>query len=389
MSLLALTMNKLSALVAIVVCFSVLVLVGLKRSAPPSPQAPAPGPFLRLEEGTLFISGQNVTLRMVLEAVGDPGVLRFDPDRGIYVCNASIEVSGSLQLGDPQAPDVRETLEFRTFACGDRSIRITEGGRLSVYNSEIATVLRQIDEKLCSRGYTVVSDGQLVLSNATIAYMSGSFGRPARKNASCRIVDSHFSEADGNAFFAENVDGSALDIRDSRFDSRGDCGFVVSGPGRGALRLVHCRLRGAASDIHHAGKDAEVILLDCDFRKDAISFNQLNGIITVQWTLAAQVVDAQGNPAQGITVHARSDPSCGEIEEDVSAVTDAQGKANLVLTEFVADPFNPRRLDRVNNRTPHQVWAADQAGNVLARTTTEVKSASQSVILRISPSTGQ
>ena len=132
-------------------------------------------------------------------------------------------------------------------------------------------------------------------------------------------------------------------------------------PGRHPLKLARCKLRGAASDLHHAGKDAEVILLDCDFRKDAISFNQLNGIVTVQWTVEVEVRDQDGQPCPDRTVNAESDPSCG-LEERAAVQTDARGRAQLVLTEFIADPFNPTGRDGINNKTPHQIWVSGKTG---------------------------
>lgn len=380
-------MNRLSAVVAVVLCLSLAAAIILKRaSAPQAPASSADEPFVSLQDGTLLITGQNVTLGMLEKAIRDPRVFRLDPSRGAYFCNANLELAGSLRIGRPGRPEDREILEFQTFACGDRSIRIRQGGKLSVHHSEIATVIRQIDAKLCSKGYTVVTDGELVLEHATLAYMSGSFGRPARRGASCRIANSGFIHADGNAFFADDVDASRIEIRDSRFESHGNSGFIVAGPGRGALRLVRCRLRGAASDLHHAGKDAEVVLLDCDFRKDTISFNQLNGIITVKWTVPVQVLDALGGPVRGATLQARSDPACGEIEDGIAAVTDADGRAQLVLTEFVADPFNPKRIDGINNRTPHNVWASDTRGKVQAETKIEAAGPSQSLTLRVAES---
>jgi len=377
-------MNRLSAVVAVVLCLSLVATIVLKRASAPQPLPSSGGePFVSLQDGTLLITGQNVTLSMLEQAIRDPRVLHLSPSRGTYFCNANLEIAGSLRLGRPGRPEAGEVLEFQTFACGDRSVHIRHGGELSVHHSEIATVIRKIDAKLCSKGYTVITDGELVLDHATLAYMSGSFGRPARKGASCRIADSGFIHTDGNAFFADDVDASRIDIRDTRFESHGSSGFIVAGPGQGALHLVRCRLRGAASDIHHAGKDAEVVLLDCDFRKDTISFNQMNGIITVKWTVPVHVTSNEGKSVSGATVRARSDPACGEIEDGASSITDTNGRTHLVLTEFVADPFNPERIDGINNRTPHRLWVSDPHGKPLAEKTVNVVGIMQPITLQV------
>ena len=355
-------MNRLSVVAALTILLGAAAAVFLR--SPPGPAIeddPRGAARARLEDGKIVVLGERVSLADLSRAINDPRVFRCDPKTGVYTCNASLEIVGSLRIGDPEKPDFREVLEIRTFACGDRSITVRKDGELSIHNSEVATVLRDFDSKLCSRGYSLFTDGRLNLDNATLAFMSGSFARPARKAAEGAIANSRFIEADGNAFFAEDVDGEVLVIRDTQFESRGNYGFVVLGPGRHPLRLARCRLRGAASDLHHAGKDAEVILLDCDFRKEALSFNQLNGIVTVQWTVQVEVRDQDGQPCPGRTVKAESDPSCG-LEERTAVQTDARGRAQLVLTEFVADPFNPTGRDGINKRTPHQIWVTGRAG---------------------------
>lgn len=342
----------LSAVIAIGIL--IVAILGLNRGEKQSSSPSGHDSEVRLSDGTIYVRGKAVTLSAIEAAVKDSEVFRFDESRGAYYCNANIEVSGSLVIGDPGNAEKKEILEIRTFACGDRSIRIQPGAAFKVFHSEVATVLRAFDEKLCARGYTIFNDGRLELEGATMAFLSGNFGRTVRGNASARISKSRFVDTDDNSFFADNVHGSKVEIVDSEFISRGNHGFVVIGPGTEVLRLIRCKLRGAASDIHHGGKDADVVLQDCDFRKDKISFNQLNGEIVVKWSVEFSVKDEQGAPLSNAQVTASSHEDCGK-QETVSGLTDGDGKATLILTEFVASPFNPSRLDVVNNSTPHNL----------------------------------
>jgi hypothetical protein len=342
----------LSAVVAIAIL--VAAVVGLNRGDTKTPLPNTPDHGVRLLDGTIYVEGKDVTLTTIEAAVKNSEVFRFDKTTGAFYCNANIEVSGSLLIGDPENAEKKETLEIRTFACGDRSIRIRPGGALRVFHSEIATVLRSFDEKMCARGYTIFNDGRFELEDATMAFLSGNFGRTVRGDASARISNSRFVETDDNSFFADNVQASKVEIVDSEFVSRGNHGFVVIGPGIDALRLIRCKLRGVASDIHHGGKDADVVLQDCDFRKDKISFNQLNGEIVVKWSVEFSVEDELGVPLSNIQVTASSHEDCGR-KETVSGRTDSAGKVTLILTEFVASPFNPSRFDVVNNSTPHNL----------------------------------
>ncbi|MBI2192130.1 MAG: hypothetical protein HYU36_09110 [Planctomycetes bacterium] len=383
-------MNRLSALVVAAILAAVGVGVALRRPANVD-RTHAEGqtaPRVWLEDGNVVAGGLGVTLAEIEKTVGDPSMFRRDPGNGRYLCNANLDVRGSLRLGRPGQADVHEVLEFQTTSCGDRAIRVREGACLEVFHSEIATASRSLDEKLCSRGYAIFGEGRLIFEDATIAYMSGSRARPAARTASGRIVRSRFIETDGNSFFAEDVDGKVVQIEDCEFISRGNYGFVVSGPGRSPLELRRCVLRGEAADILHAGRDADAMLLDCEFRKDRIRFNQLNGSIAVRWTLNVQVLDRRGVPVADARVMAQSEPSCGR-EEHVEAPSrsDKHGRTLLVLTEFQADAFNPKRLDRVNNQTPHRVWAMDGEGHLLAELHgVEVGRRGMTLTLQVSPS---
>lgn len=375
-------MNRLSALVSFIVFASVALALWLRE--PPTRKPDAVGnaaPSVWLENGTVVVAGTGVSLSDVEKGVADASIFGYESERKRYICNANLEIRGSLQMGRAGRPDSHELLEIQTFACGDRRIWVKEGAELSIHYSEIATVSRLLDEKFCSKGYAIVGEGRLEFDHATIAFMSGSVARPACRTASGHIRHSRFIESDGNSFFAEDVLGDGLIMKDSEFLSRGNYGFVVAGPGAKPLRLERCLLRGAAADIHHAGKDAELVLIDCEFRKDAIHFNQLNGIVTVQWTLQVKVVDSRGQPLPGALVHAESSLSCG-LEERLAAPVAAgeDGTALLTLTEFVADAFNPRRMDGVNNSTPHRLWVADENGRMLSEKA-ELEVAAKEIVL--------
>jgi len=378
-------MNKLSALVSLIVLLAIGAAFFLKKPRTPLPSSDGKPPTVTLQDGTLIVSGSNVRLKDINARIKDPEIFRYLPDRNVYFCNANLDIHGTLQIGELDGAEKSEVLEIQTFACGDRSIQVREGGTLRVYNSEIATVLRTFDEKLCSKGYSIFGEGTLNFDHADIKFMSGSIARPARRTASGSIVNSRFVDSDGNSFFAEDVDGKALEIRNTEFVSRGNYGFVVSGPGRSPLQLVKCKLHGAAADLHHAGSDAEVVLLDCDFRKDAISFNQLNGAVTVKWTVDIKVLDAAGQPVPITAVTARSEDDCG-LDEVVTARTDIDGRASIVLTEFVASPFRPKRYDRINNMTPHRLRIISPAGELLGeRRNVEVSTSSTSLTIQLKP----
>ncbi|MDP6110606.1 MAG: hypothetical protein QGG53_01965, partial [Planctomycetota bacterium] len=368
----------LSAVIAI--CIVIAAIFGLNRGEKKQPSPDERDTGVRLLEGTIHVEGKEVTLAAIEAAVKDHEVFRFDEKKDAYYCNANIEVTGSLLMGDPENAAKKETLEIRTYACGDRSIRIRPGGALKVFHSEIATVLRSFDEKMCARGYTIFNDGRFELEGATMSFLSGNFGRTVRGDASARISKSRFVDTDDNSFFADNVHGSKVKIVDSEFVSRGNHGFVVIGPGTDPLRLIRCKLRGVASDIHHGGKDADVVLQDCDFRKDKISFNQLNGEIVIKWSVEFSVKDKKGAPQSNALVTAASHEDCGK-PETVSGRTGSDGKVTLILTEFVASPFNPSRLDVVNNSTPHELQVSIDKQSWKAGTVEAAKTFSKQLVV--------
>ena len=70
----------------------------------------------------------------------------------------------------------------------------------------------------------------------------------------------------------------------------------------------------------------------------------------------------------------------------VTARTDIDGRASIVLTEFVASPFRPKRYDRINNMTPHRLRVINPAGELLGeRRNVEVSTSSTSLTIQLKP----
>ena len=305
---------------------------------------------------------------LVSAASSDPGILAYDPAKRRATAQASLVVYGSLQVGDPDDPRRGETLLLDTVVCGDLRIQVAAGGTLRVHNSTVTTVGQVITAETCSKGYGFHVDGTLEAADSRFLYMSGTQSRTARRNAAVSLKRVTFALADGTAFHTVDADGSRLSIEDSEFRCEGQYGFYVEGSGGEPVELRRCRLFGTMADLFLTGWRPTVDLVDCQFSKRKLFFQQKGGRVAVRWTVRVEVVErGSRQPLAGIDVVA---VSTGEGQaETVRARTDERGACSLVLTEYVATPEVPVRQDGRNAATPHRIAARAADGSVLAEAT--------------------
>jgi len=325
-------------------------------------------------EGVVFqgkaitIYGRDYTLArlaQLAEELGHPDVLRYNPKKREATANASLIIHGSLQIGDPADPALGETLLLNTIVCGDLQVQVARGGELRIHNSVLQTVSQVITEEKCSRGYYFFADGKLVAADSRILYMSGARGKTVTANSEADVARVAFALSDDVSFHAYRADGDRLALRDSQFLAEGRYGVWVEGSGGAPLRLARCRLSGTEADLYLSGSRPAVELLDCQFSRNKVRFQQNSGRVTVRWTVAVRVVErGTGRPVAGIEVVATSEGK-GPAEA-VRGRTGPDGSCPLVLTEYVATPASPAGGDAGNETTPHRIAALAPSGKVLA-----------------------
>ncbi|HUT35351.1 MAG TPA: hypothetical protein VNE39_17825 [Planctomycetota bacterium] len=346
-------------------------------------------------EGVVFqgkaidIYGSGYTLARLAQLAqdaGHPEMFRYDPRKREALANASLIVHGSLQIGDPADPALGETLLLNTIVCGDLQVQVARGGELRIYHSVLQTVSQVITEEKCSRGYYFFADGTLEAADSRILYMSGARGKTVTANSRADLERVTFGLSDDVSFHAYYADGSRLAIRDGQFLCEGRYGVWVEGTGGEPLRLERCRLSGTEADLYLSGNRPAAELVDCQFRRGKVRFQQSSGRVAVRWTVAVKAVErGTGRPLANIAVEATSQGAAAT--ETVRGRTGPDGVCPLVLTEYVATPTDPAGADPANAFTPHRVAALSAAGQVLAEARSyEARGARGTLTLEVGPS---
>ena len=315
-----------------------------------------------LEGKVLTIYDPDYTLERLAAEVADPEILSYDSKKREATANVSLVIQGGLRIGDPEDPELGETLLLNTVVCGDLRVEVARGGTLEVYNSTLQTVSQIITQDKCSRGYYFVADGRLVIRDSRVLYMSGARGETARRHAALDLRGAAFALSDDCAFHTRGTDGRRLEIRDSRFLCEGAYGFWVEGPSPSPVRLVRCQLYGSEADLYLSGQDPAAELLDCQFSKEKVRFQRASGSAAIKWSVLVKVLRrGSGDPVAGARVVATSTgpgPS-----ETVEGRTDHSGSCTLVLTEYVATPRSP--AGGPTNVTPHRIAAYAPDGSLV------------------------
>ena len=325
----------------------------------------------RQATGVLFpslqvqITGPGNTLASVAQQVNDPTKLSYDPKTRMAVSHATLVIQGELQLGRPGEPGAGELLQLATEVCGDLRLEVRPSGVLRLYHSTISTVSEVLSAGACSRGYALFVDGELIMEDSRISYISGSTSECLRRQARATIRRSVFSYCDGSALSCVQVDGSRITIEDCDIRGSGNWGLVVVGPGGAPVEVRNSTLDARLGAVFVTGESGKVRLVDCHFDPSKIMFNGPSGQVEVAWTRRFQVVRGQAGPRAGLLVRAESRAD-GVEASSVEARTDERGMAVLVLTEWVSRPQAPARTGGTDRGRPYHVTVLGAQGNVLA-----------------------
>ena len=296
-------------------------------------------------------------LAQIVEEAGQPELFRYDAKKREALANASLVIHGSLQIGDPADPALGETLLLNTIVCGDLQVQVARGGELRLYHSVLQTLSQMLTQEKCSRGYYFFSDGKLEAADSRILYMSGARGKTVSARSEADIQRVAFALSDDVSFHAYNADGEHLRIRDTQFLCEGRYGVWVEGTGGKPLRLERCRLSGTEADLYLSGDRPAVELVDCQFSRNKVRFQQNSGRVTVRWTVLVKAVErGTGKPLAGVRVVATGSGR----GETVSGLTAPDGSCSLELTEYVATPDRPTG-DASTTLTPHRIEALSAA----------------------------
>ena len=316
-------------------------------------------PFpLGLASPQIRITGPGNTLASLAQQVDDPRLLSYDPVTRRAVANASLVIDGDLQLGRRDASESGETLALATELCGDLRIHVRPGGKLRMYNeSRITTVSQTLSPSACSKGYALLVDGSLEMTDSEFGYISGSRSR-LRGQVEASIRRSVFSYSDGSALSLVEVDGGRIVVDDCDLLSKGEYGVVVRGSGGQPVQIRNSLLEGTVGAVLVTGESAQVQLVDCVLgSKRGIVFNGFSGEVEVAWTRYVRVVDSQTNaPKPGVTVRVQSQGDGVRVE----AQTDEQGIAELILPEWFARPGSARPQLGRNTVAPLRICAFTQ-----------------------------
>jgi hypothetical protein len=349
-------MKKITAAIAILAIIF-LTFPAIKRAftGKSSSEEQPSGPTAYLEMGSIIVKGPGNTLASIATQVGRPEVFSYDRNRKTAVCRGNIMVEGELAIGDPKGQGLTETLEFSTRVCGDCMLLIPPEGSLKIYNAELSTVERSSVGGVCPQGYGIMGKGEVIMHNVRLSYMSGSsstlfLGREARG-----ILDRVISYGgETNAMSCARVKGDNVRIKNCNFLAAGNWGACLGPTYDSPMVIERTVFTGKSGDILVQAQ-ADLVLVDCQFRGDKISFAEQVSSVTVRWTRWFRLLDARTDqPVAGATVTASSSADAA-APETCTTTTDADGFCSVVLTEYKAAPGRVTRVDGVNNSAPYHV----------------------------------
>jgi len=311
------------------------------------------GIFLR--GGAIVVTKPDATLREIAQALDDPSVFSYDENRNAARANLHLWIleKGSLRIGGESEED-REILEFNTNSCGDASLRIGPDAALYITNSEVATSHRTISARICTRGYTVFSEGRIEARDSRFHFISGTQSEFFRGDASGFLDNVEIYYSDGVSLRMVDVDGKRIAIRNSRFETAAQYGLAVFGTSASPIRIEDSVCIGQTADVFLSSGSSDVVLVDCEFRKNRVSFANARGLVSINWRARVKVVRGE-EPLAGALVAATAGGSV------VEGITDEQGIAVLELTEQIVSAAGVEMV------TPHS-FSASIDGQVAART---------------------
>jgi hypothetical protein len=364
----------------------------------------------------LYLDGRH-TPESFAEAVADPESFRYDPAKRTATCRKSLIIRGRLVLGEPDQPDKGQALEMDTRVCGDLNVRVETGAELLLYHSTLTTSSKTVAGGQCPQGYTLAVRGRLVLDNSVLDYMSGSYSDLLLPGSRAEVHKSHITHGDGTCLKVVSPKETRAAIEDSTLGVMGGWAMLVSGDADPARPLVvrGCTLKSQAGPVNNGTPAGRVELVDCRVsvvgerpRSYTMGFGGAgpDARTAVRWTIAVTAVrqgaDGSATPVPGLRIvaepaEAATRPAAAKLAgPPVSAVTDADGAARLVLTEWVAEPKHPRPDDS-NRVGPYRIRAyaaapssdgkaapaGKAAGAVLAEGTVQVRGLGERVRLVI------
>jgi hypothetical protein len=213
-------------------------------------------------------------------------------------------------------------------------------------NSVIATTHRTVTAGICTQGYSVLCEGTLNAVDSKFLYVSGEQSKFFFGEGRGSLRNVTIARSDGASLRMAGVNGNKIAISDCKFQTAGKYGVFVLSDTKSPLRIEDSTLLGAAADVFLSKGDADLILVDCAFRKGHVLFQNAEGSVTVKWRVRVEVMK-DGRPATDMRVVTK------EQGEEISAMTDAKGIAVLEVTEGII------RNDGMEAVTPHVFKVAD------------------------------
>jgi len=335
---------------------------GLFDEAEP-PQALPTVPTAVLEMGSIIVKGPGNTLASIADQIGDEGTFSYDPGRKTAICRGNVKIEGELTIGDPKGEGLTETLEFKTRVCGDCMIFVRPGGTLKAYNAEISTFDRTTIAGLCPKGYGILGEGEVVMHNVRLSYMSGSSSTIFSGRQASGVLDRVMSYGgDTNAISYNDISPGNVKITRCNFLAVGNWGAWIGRTADAPLVIDRTVFSGKSGDMLINGP-ADVILEDCRFRPDKVSFGPQQSSVTVRWTRCFQLIDADTRrPVAGAKVTAATRQQAG-IQQTYTATTDSKGFVAFTLVEYKATPRHRTRKDGANNAAPYDInFETDNGG---------------------------
>ena len=327
------------------------------------PDVPEPEvPTAYIDSGTVVVKGPGNTLATIAAQIKNEEAFKYDTERKTAVCRGNISIEGELIIGDSKGEGLTETLEFNTRVCGDCMLFVRSGGSLKIYNAEISTVDRSVIAGVCPQGYGILGEGKVMMHNVRLSYMSGSSSTIFSGQEAQGVLDRVISYGgDANAVSYNNINADNVIIRRSNFLAAGNWGAWLGRTVDGPLVISRTVFSGKSGDMLVQGP-ADIVLEDCQFRPDKISFAEHTSTVTIRWTRRFQLIDADSRkPVTGARLTATSQTSAG-LPKTCTTTTDADGFATVVLVDYKATPRHRTRIDGVNNAAPYDITFETEDG---------------------------